>query len=157
MNKQDTMVTAHPGNIPSTPLIWPAASHSSNQIQQTKSRATPQTANVIPTTQPAASSVAPRTTPAHVSRVRVVSKVVGTQKTFTIKFTHPAGDPHYQGSTVYLKRGKEQPTQVASGAKSPLTFTVAKSAAPHAIFVSSWGPWGETNVLTSPSARVRLG
>jgi hypothetical protein len=145
-----------PGETPSSPILWPVVRGVSNTVQQTKTRATPQSANVLPTTQPAAASVPSRTTPAHVSRIRIVSKVVGASKQITVRFAHPPGDSHYQGSTVYLKRGTGQPTQVASGAQSPLTFTVAKSAAPHSIFVSSWGPWGETNPRTSPSARVRL-
>ena len=146
---------SYPGKIPSTPIIWPSTQHKANQIQQTKGSATPQVVNVLPTTQPSKPAVAPRTTPKPVSNVRVVSRIAGGQRIFTVQFNHPA-DQYYQGSSVYLKRGNGQPTQVASGAKSPLTFTASKSAAPHSLFVSSFGPVGETNILTSPAARVKL-
>lgn len=155
LNEHDKPLEHLPGETPTSPILWPVLRGTANQVQQTKTRATPQIANVLPTTQPSASSVPPRTTPAHVSRIRVVSKTVGNQRTFTVGFAHPPGDPHYQGSTVYLKQGKGQPTQVASGAKSPLTFTMTKSAAPHAIFITSDANWGSTNVLTSPSARIK--
>lgn len=149
----DTIV--YPGKIPSTPIIWPSNQHRENQIQQTKATATPQSANVLPTTQPSASAVAPRTTPPAVSRVRVATRLNGSSKTITVQFNHP-GSVYFQGASVYLKKGNGQPVQVASGAKSPLTFTVARTAAPHTIHVTSFGPGGETNVLTSPSTRVRL-
>src|ERR1019366_7706878 len=125
MNKEDTLIFAHPGKIPSTPIIWPAPRHASNQIQQTKGSAKPLTANVIPTTQPNASSVEPRTTPKPVSGVRVVTqRAVNGQKTVTVQFRHPPGDQYFAGANVYLRRANGQPTLVAGGAKSPLTFTV---------------------------------
>jgi hypothetical protein len=147
---------AYPGAIPSTPIIWPSNQHKSNQIQQTKGSAKPQASNVVPTTQPNQSLVAPRTTPAPVSNVRVVLRPSSTQHAVTVQFTHPAGDPYFAGANVYLRRAGQQPTLVASGAKSPLTFTVDKNAAPHSIYVTSSGNWGETDVLTSPSSPVRL-
>jgi hypothetical protein len=160
MNKVvDDRISAHPGAIPVTPVIWPAPQHRTNQIQQTKASAKPQSSFVLPTTQPSASIVPPRTTPQHVSNVRVVARpAVNGQKTITVQFNHPSGDPHFQGASVYLKKAgpAQQPTQVASGNKSPLSFTVPVSTAPHAIHVTSWGNWGETNVLTSPSHPVRL-
>jgi hypothetical protein len=160
MNKiEDQPRSAHPGAIPTSPVIWPAPQHRTNQIQQTKSSATPQSTFVLPTTQPSASIVPPRTTPQHVSGVRVISRpAVNGQKTITVQFNHPSGDPHFQGASVYLKKAGpgQQPSQVASGNKSPLSFTVPTSAAPHAVHVTSWGPWGETNVLGSPSHHVRL-
>lgn len=156
MNKQDTQITAHPGTIPTTPIIWPAHSHVRNQVQQTKGSAKPQAVTVRPSTQPSRSMVAPRTTPAPVSRVRVVSKSGTGSKTFTVKFTHPHGDPYFSGANVYLRRAGQQPTLVASGAKSPLSFTAPNNHAPHTIFVTSVGNWGETKVLTSPAHPVRL-
>ena len=148
--------TIYPGVIPKSPVIWPADRHQSNQIQQVKGSAKPQAAFVLPTTQPNQSSVAPRTTPAPVSRVRVVRRSNGSNKNVTVQFNHPSGDPYFSGANVYLRRANGQPTLVASGAKSPLTFTAPSNAAPHSIYVSSVGNWGETNVLTSPSAPVRL-
>lgn len=160
MNKVvDKSVSAHPGAVPESPVVWPAPRHVSNQVQQTKGNATPQSTFVLPTTQPNASIVASRTTPQHVSNVRVISRpAVNGQKTITVQFNHPSGDPHFQGASVYLKKAgpAQQPTQVASGNKSPLSFTVPTNAAPHAIHVTSWGPWGETNVLGSPGHHVRL-
>ena len=156
MNKTDTMLTAHPGAIPSTPIIWPAKSHTTNKIQQTKAQAIPQSPFVLPTTQPAASAVASRTTPNPVSNVRVVLRSTPGQKSVLVQFAHPSGDPHFQGANVYLRRAGQQPTLVAGGAKSPLTFNVANHAAPHSIYVTSWGSWGETSILTSPSHPVRL-
>jgi hypothetical protein len=157
MNKLDTAVTPHPGAIPSSPIIWPVARHVSNQVQQVKGSAKPQIANVLPTTQPSQSSVAPRTTPKHVSHVRVVTRpAAGGQKTVTVQFNHPGGDPYFAGANIYLKRAKGQPTLVAGGAQSPLTFRVPATAAPHAVFVTSVGNWGETDILTSPSHHVRL-
>jgi hypothetical protein len=157
MNKQDTQITAHPGSIPTTPVIWPAPRHVSNQVQQTKGSAKPQATFVLPTTQPSVSAVPPRTTPQQVSHVRVVSKPpVSGQKSVTVQFNHPSGDPYFSGANVYLRRAGQEPTLVASGAKSPLTFTAPVHAAPHSLFVTSCGNWGETNILTSPSARVRL-
>jgi len=169
MNKNDIQIRTHaetipgtpliqsyPGSVPSTPIIWPALSHTRNQIQQTKGSAKTQTTNVLPTTQPNASAVAPRTTPAPVSRLRVVSKAGVGSKTFTVKFTHPAGDPYFAGANVYLKKAGGQPTLVASGKQSPLSFTAPTNNAPHAVFVTSVGNWGETDVLKSPSHPVRL-
>lgn len=156
MNKQDTELTIHPGDLPRTPIIWPADRHQSNQIQQTKGSAKPQAPFVLPTTQPNQSSVAPRTTPAHVNTVRVILRSMPGQKAVTVQFNHPPGDPYFAGANVYLKRAGQQQTLVASGAKSPLTFNVPNNHAPHAIYVSSFGNWGETSVLTSPSHPVRL-
>ena len=146
----------HPGDIPKTPVVWPADRHQSNQIQQTKGSAKPQAAFVLPTTQPNQSSVAPRTTPAPVSAVRVVLRPATGGKLVTVQFNHPSGDPYFASANVYLKRAGQQPTLVASGAKSPLTFTTPLHHAPHSIYVTSVGNWGETNVLTSPSHPVRL-
>lgn len=157
MEQQNKMIVAHPGSIPTTPVIWPAPQHTVNKIQQVKGSAKPQIANVLPTTQPNASAVAPRTTPQPVSRVRVVSRSTPGQKNITVQFAHPPGDPYFQGASVYLRRAGQQPVLVSQGAKSPLTFTAPNHPAPHSIFVTSDGPWGSTNVLTSPSHSVRLG
>ena len=146
----------YPGAIPTTPILWPAVQHPSNQIQQTKGSAKPQATGVQPTTQPNQSTVAPRTTPAHVSNVRVVSRNVGGQKNITVQFNHPSGDPYFSGANVYLRSGTKQPVLVASGAKSPLTFTATNDSAPHSVHVTSVGNWGETDVMTSPSAPVKL-
>jgi hypothetical protein len=158
MNPKDVIIAAHPGSVPSTPIIWPATSpHTVNKIQQTKGSAKPQTANVLPTTQPNASAVPPRTTPAPVSHVRVVTRPpVNNQKTVTVQFNHPPGDPYFAGVNVYLRRAGQAPTLIAGGAKSPVTFTTPTHQAAHAIFVTSVGNWGETDVLTSPSHPVRL-
>jgi hypothetical protein len=145
-----------PGSVPVTPIIWPADSHTRNKIQQLKAGGVPQAPFVLPGTQPAKSAVAPRTTPQPVSRLRISSKTEASQKTITVKFTHPGGDLYFQGASVYLKRAGGQPTQVASGAKSPLTFTVPVTAAPHSVFITSYGPYGETDVNTAPSARLKL-
>jgi hypothetical protein len=153
---QDNPLSVYPGSIPSTPLLWPAVQHPSNQIQQTKGSAKPQATGVQPTTQPNQSTVAPRTTPAHVSNVRVVTRNVGGQKNITVQFNHPSGDPYFSGAKVYLRSGTKEPVLVASGSKSPLTFTASNDSAPHAIHVTSVGNWGETDVLTSPSAPVKL-
>lgn len=155
-NEQDTLLFPHPGSIPKTPIIWPAAQHRSNQIQQTKGSAKPQVMFALPTTQPSQSQVAPRTTPKPVSNVRVVTRISGIQKTVTVQFNHPPGDQYFSGANIYLRRANQQPVLVASGAKSPITFTTTRSAAPHAVYVTSVGNWGETDVLTSPSHPVRL-
>jgi hypothetical protein len=155
LNEQ-TPNTIYPSVIPKSPVIWPADRHQSNQIQQTKGSAKPQASFVLPTTQPSQSSVAPRTTPQHVSNVRVIRRNAGTSKTVTVQFNHPSGDPYFAGASVYLRRANGQPTQVASGAKSPLSFTTPNNSASHSIFVTSVGNWGETDVLTSPSHPVRL-
>lgn len=157
MNKEDRLITAHPGSIPTTPIIWPAPRHVSNQVQQTKGSAKPQTANVLPTTQPNASAVPPRTTPAPVSHVRVVTRpAVNGNKTVIVQFNHPSNDPYFAGANVYLKRAGAQPTQVGGGAKSPITFTVPTHNAPHTVLVSSFGNWGETDIGSSPAHHVRL-
>lgn len=148
--------TIHPGVIPSTPILWPTDQHRSNQIQQTKGSAKPQASFVIPTTQPNTSAVQPRTTPATVSKVRVVSRQATNGRAITVQFNHPSGDPYFSGANVYLQKSGQQPTLVASGAKSPLTFTAAKDEAPHSIFVTSVGNWGETAITRSPSHPVRL-
>src|ERR1700676_2552068 len=151
MNEKDISITAHPGSVPTTPVIWPAPRHVSNQVQQTKGSAKPLTADVLPTTMPNASAVAPLTTPAHVSHVRVVTRPqVNGQKTVTVQFNHPPGDPYFAGVNIYLKRSGQQHTLVAGGAKSPVTFTVPIHAAPPSVYVSSVGNWGETDVPTSP-------
>lgn len=157
MDKQDYLLFPHPGSIPSTPIVWPAPRHTSNQVQQTKGSAKPRVANVLPTTQPNKSIVAPRTTPAPVSHVRAITrKAVAGQKTVTVQFNHPAGDPYFAGANVYLRRAGRQPVLVAAGAQSPLSFTAPVNGAPHAVYVSSVGNWGETDVLSSPSHHVRL-
>lgn len=153
---QDTTLSVYPGSVPSTPILWPAVNHRGNQIQQTKGSAKPQAFGVQPTTQPNQSTVAPRTTPAHVSNVRVVSRNVGGQKNITVQFNHPSGDPYFSGAKVYLRSGTKEPVLVASGSKSPLTFTATNDSAPHSIHVTSVGNWGETDVLTSPAAPVKL-
>lgn len=153
---QDDALSVYPGSIPSTPIIWPTVQHNANQIQQTKGSAKPQATGVQPTTLPNQSTVAPRTTPAHVSNVRVVSRNVGGQKNLTVQFNHPSGDPYFSGAKVYLRQGNQEPVLVASGSKSPLTFTATNNSAPHSIFVTSVGNWGETDVMTSPSAPVKL-
>lgn len=146
----------YPGAIPTTSIIWPTNAHRSNQIQQTKGSAKPQAQFTLPTTQPNASAVPARTTPAHVSNVRVVLRPNGQSKNVTVQFNHPPGDQYFSSANVYLRRAGQQSTLVASGAKSPLTFSVANNHAPHSIYVTSCGNWGETNVLTSPSHPVRL-
>ena len=157
MNIEDTILTPHPGKIPSTPLLWPTGQHTENKIQQTKSSAKPSNSIVLPTTQPAKSAVPPRTTPANVSHVRVVTKpAVNGMKSVTVQFNHPGGDQYFAGANVYLRKSHGEPVMVASVAKSPATFTVPVSSAPHSVFVSSTGNWGSTDVLSSPSRRVRL-
>lgn len=146
----------HPGKIPETPVIWPVDQHAQNQIQQLKISAKPQSTFTLPTSGPGAAAVPPRTTPGKVSNVRIVSRPGSGQKTVTVQFNHPPGDQYYMGSNVYLRQANGQPTLVAKGTKSPITFTVPTSTAPHSIFVTSVGNWGETDVLSSPSAPVRL-
>ena len=157
MNVKDSILTPHPGAIPSTPIIWPAAPHTENKIQQIKGSAKPQATFALPSTQPSVSVVPPRTTPQPVSNVKIVTRpAVNGQKTVTVRFIHPGGDQYFSGANVYLKRANGQPTLVAGGAKSPLTFTVPVSDAPHVVHVTSVGNWGETDVLTSPSHPVHL-
>jgi hypothetical protein len=147
-----------PGQVPKTPVIWPQTSQHTNQIQQTKGSAKPQSFFTLPTTQPGQSPVPPRTTPTTVSAVRIVTRIASdTQKQVTVQFNHPPGSPYFAGANVYLKRANGQPILVASGAKSPITFTANHDPAPHSIYVTSVGNWGETNVGNSPSAPVRLG
>lgn len=157
MNQEDYKIGIHPGKIPETPIIWPALRHPSNQIEQTKGSAKPQAPFAAPTTQPSRSLVPPRTTPQQVSHVRVITrKAAGGQKTVTVQFNHPSGDPYFAGANIYLRRAGRQPTLVGSGSRSPITFNAPVSAAPHAIFVTSYGNWGETDILSSPSHHVRL-
>lgn len=157
MNHRDTDITSRPGADPSTTVTWPAGRHVRNQTQQIKGSAKPQAEAVLPTTQPSQPTVAPKTTPKSVSQVRVVSRApVNGQKTLTVQFNHPPSDPYFAGVNIYLRRTGQQPTLVAGGAKSPVTLTVPTHAASHAIFVTSVGNWGETDVLTSPSHPVSL-
>lgn len=156
MNNEDDKLKHHPGSVPTSPVIWPADRHKSNQIQQTKGSAKPQASFVAPSTQPSQPGVPPRTTPQHVNSVRVVTRTANGQKTVSVQFNHPGGDAYFAGANVYLKRAGQQPTLVAGGAKSPLTFTVASTHVPHAVYVTSLGNWGETNVLSSPSRRISL-
>jgi hypothetical protein len=145
------------GHFPTTPIVWPADRQKSNQIQQIKGSSKPQATFVLPSTQPNTAYVPPRTTPQHVSNVRVISqKAVAGNKTVTVQFNHPSNDPYFSGANVYLRRAGQQPTLVASGAKSPLTFTVPVHTASHVIHVTSTGNWGETSVATSPARPVRL-
>lgn len=152
----DSFDSPHPGLNPSSVVVWPSNQHQSNQIQQTKGSAKPQASFVLPTTQPNQSSVQPRTTPQPVARVRVILRPSPGQKVVTVQFAHPPGDQYFSGANVYLRRAGQQPVLVASGAKSPLNFTATSNNAPHSIFVTSVGNWGETNILTSPSTPVRL-
>lgn len=146
-----------PGMIPKTPILWPVLRDSQTKIQQNKSSAKPTSLSTLPTTLPSQSPVRARTTPQNVSKVRVVSRqAVNGQKPITVQFTHPNGDPYFAGANVYLKRAGQEPTLVASGTKSPLTFNTPLSAAPHSIYVTSYGNLGETEITTSPSHPVRL-
>lgn len=155
--KEDTGLTFHPRRIPTTPIIWPENQHRTTQIQQTKGSAKPFTANVLPTTQPNQPAISPRTTPSPVSHVRVVTKpATAGQKTVTVQFNHPGGDQYFSGANVYLRKARGESVQVASSAKSPITFTVPVSFAPHSVHVTSVGNWGETDVASAPSRRVRL-
>lgn len=157
MNPLDTRPAKHPGEIPSSPVVWPEPRHVQNQVQQTKSQAKGQAAFVLPSVQPSTSAVPARTTPKNVSHVRVVTKPsVNGQKQITLQFNHPGGDPYFNGVNVYLKQAGKQPTLVAGGAKSPVTFTVPTHNAPHTITITSVGNWGETTIVSSPSARVNL-
>ena len=148
----------HPGYVPAQPVIWPGPTQRANQIQQTKVAAKPQQNFTLPTTQPNLSMVQPRTVPQMVSNVRVVSSAAKDgQKTIRVQFTHPGNDPYFAGARVYLRQGgSKQPVLVAGGAASPLSFTVPVNGAPHVLHVSSYGNWGETDILKSPSAHVRL-
>ena len=159
MNPSQEIIKAvlHPGSNPVTPVIWPADRQKSQQIQQTKGSATPQSQFVLPSTQPSNSVVAPRTTPPTVTNVRVVSrKAVAGNKQLTVQFDHPSNNPYFSGVNVYLRRAGQQPTLVAGGAQSPVHFTVPTHQAPHAIYVTSVGNWGETAVMSSPSHPIRL-
>jgi hypothetical protein len=153
----DKITANHPGATPTSPVVWPAGRNTENKIQQTRVTSQPQATFALPTTMPSTPIVPPNTTPAAVSQVRVITrKAVNGQKTVYVQFTHPSNNPYFQGASVYLKKAGGQPTQVASGNKSPLTFTVPVNSAPHAIHVTSFGPSGETNILTAPSRPVRL-
>jgi hypothetical protein len=157
MKLEDNQIQVHPGAMPTTPILWPARQNTDNRIQQTKGSFVPR-GTALPSTQPSIPIVAPRTTPPPVNNVRVVTKpAVNGQKTVIVQFSHPSGSPYFQGASVYLKRSQGgQPTQVASGAKSPLTFTVPVNQANHVVHVTSFGPAGETNILTSPSRPVKI-
>lgn len=157
MDATDWKLSMFPGMPPESQVLWPVPQHKSNQIQQTKGSAKPQAPFVLPTNQPNQSIVQPRTTPQEVSHLRVVTqKDVNGQKSITVQFTHPSGDPYFAGANVYLRRSGQQPTLVAGGATSPISFQVPTSDAPHTIHVTSFGNWGETDVLTSPSTPVKL-
>jgi len=160
---KDGISFPYPGYTPSSKLVWPAPSQRLNQIQQTKGSAKPQTANVLPTTQPNQSSVAPRTTPQHVSNVRVVvsTGTLPEHRTITVQFNHPSGDPYFAGANVYLRKaGSAQPVLVAGGAASPLKFTTPlpnpSNPGAYAVHVTSFGNWGETDVMKSPSHPLKL-
>jgi hypothetical protein len=147
-----------PGYVPSSPIIWPTPNQRSNQIQQTKISAKPFQTSVQPTNQPNQATVVPRTTPQMVSLVRVVTRAANGQKTVTVQFTHPGNDPYFAGARVYIRRAgqNQQPTLVAGGTSSPLTFTIPVNQAPHVLHVTSVGQWGETPITQSPASPVRL-
>lgn len=160
---KDGISFPYPGHTPSSKIIWPAERQVRNQVQQTKGSAKPQTANVIPTTQPSQSSVAPRTTPQHVSNVRVVTQIdaLPEHRQVTVQFTHPTNDPYFAGANVYLRKtGFTQPVLVAGGAQSPLRFTLPlpnpSNPGAYVVHVTSKGNWGETDVVTSPSHPLKL-
>jgi hypothetical protein len=150
-----------PGHVPSAPIIWPALRNSptENRINTAQISAKPLQTSVQPTNQPNQATVTPKTTPRMVSNVRVVTRsAVNGSKTVTVQFTHPGNDPYFAGARVYLRQAgqNKQPSLIAGGAASPLTFTVPVNQAPHVLHISSYSNWGETPVLTSPSAPVRL-
>jgi hypothetical protein len=147
----------HPGAIPVTPIVWPIQRSSQTKIQQNKNSAKPTSLSTLATTGPGQSPVAPRTTPPTVSKVRVVLRpAVNGMKQVLIQFTHPSENPYFSGARVYLKKAGTQPTIVASGSKSPLTFNAPVNHAPHSIYVTSVSNLGETDISTSPSHPVRL-
>jgi len=79
-----------------------------------------------------------------------------TLKNVTVQFNHPGTNPYFSAANVYMKQAGKEPVLVASGASSPLTFTAPKTNIPTSIHVSSVGNWGETDILTAPSAPVTL-
>jgi hypothetical protein len=158
MNILDDKQAHHPGARPKQAVVWPEPRHTENKIQQLRGSSKPAVSNLPATTDSSHPRVQPPTTPATVSHVRVITRpAVNGQKTVTVQFTHPHGDPYFAGASVYLRRaGTDQPVLVAAGAKSPIQFTVPVHAAPHSIHVVSDGNWGSTDVLSSPSRLVRL-
>ena len=148
---------SHPKSTPWDPITWPSGQHQSNQIQQIKGTSKAQSPQPTPSTQPSVPTVPARTTPRKVSGVRVVLQAAGTgQKKVVVQFAHPSGDPYFTGANVYLKKANGQPVLVTGGKASPLTFTIARNASPHSLFVTSVGNQGETEILSSPSAPVHL-
>jgi len=143
-----------PRATPFTPHTWPIARNLQTQIQQVKtsSKSTVQSGPGT-VSQPRTSA---RTMPQNVSNVRVTSKSNGDQKQVTVQFAHNTNDPYFSGASIYLRRAGTPPVKVASGAKSPITFSVPRSTASHSIFCVSDGSWGSPNVLSSPSKHVKL-
>jgi hypothetical protein len=146
-----------PGKVPTTPIVWPIQRSGQTKIQQNKVSAKQKALSTLTSVGPGQPPVLPRTTPATVSKVRVILRpVTGGQKPVVVQFTHPPQDQYFSGARVYLKKAGQQPTLVASGSKSPLTFNVPVNHAPHSIYVTSVSNLGETDISTSPSHPVRL-
>lgn len=94
--------------------------------------------------------------PKTVSNVQAVAKSVGTSRQVTVTFAQNANDPYFTTALVYLKLGTGQPTVVAQGPTSPLTFTVTKTKSPATVIVVSAGNWGSTAVQNSPATSLSL-
>ncbi|HVB54958.1 MAG TPA: hypothetical protein VNE63_00805 [Candidatus Acidoferrales bacterium] len=125
-------------------IVWPLNQHKSNQIQQVKGTAKAQNSQVNPSTQPCVPSVAARTTPQKVSKVRVVLRPGSSgQKSVTVQFNHPSGDPYFSGASVYLRQSGKQPVLVASGHKSPPRPSPGNFASP----LTFNSPSGKTGAL----------
>lgn len=94
--------------------------------------------------------------PKVVSNVRATVKPNGSQRQVVVTFAQNANDPYFTTALVYLRLGSGQPSVVAQGSLSPLSFTVSKTKLPASIVVCSSGNWGSTPVDASPATGVNL-
>lgn len=94
--------------------------------------------------------------PKTLSNVSVTVKKVGTQRRVTVAFIGNPNDVYFTHAEVYLQIGQSNPSLVAQGSSSPLSFTVSSTNTPAVVIVVSSGNWGRTEISSSPSASLTL-
>lgn len=143
----------YPNVVKVEPIHWPTESE--DRIQQTKTGSKPQVQTLPGTARPRVNA---RTVPRPVNNVRINRAQAGAnQHKVTVSFIQHPSDIYFQRVAVYLKQGNGEPTQVAGGSTSPISFTTNKTSAPSQVMVQSVGAWGATPIHRAPSHIVHLG
>jgi hypothetical protein len=82
----------------------------------------------------------------------------GASCAVTVMFRRDPADSSFSGVTVYVKgyKGNSNPTQVASGPTSPITFTLDNTGENVSFLVQSFGNGGNAPISSAPSCGTTL-